>query len=231
MESVPPPNVYITNVTAAPTTPSHLVFGRGLNIGGLPGLIIWFASVALWAYMWAVFTASVIYFVRSGFNIASTIKEVLWLAVYPIISIPMYLFVVLPYRFIYCPIHHWMVTSKIGKDVQAVEIAAEETFGIISFSPVKTVWNAGVAAWDLLTGKKQEELEAKVQAKQKPPKYCPGVSGVSEGCGPRRTPNPSIFSLEYWFCRDLSKGVTKYACDGNITVTPQGRIIIEHTGG
>jgi len=233
MEGLPAPNVYITNVIEPATTkPAHFVFGRGLQLGGLPGLVIYLASVALWAYMWATFTASVIYFVRSGFDIMSTLKEIIWLAVYPFISVPMYLFVVLPYRFIYCPLHKWMVTSKIGKDVQAAEIAAEEVYGIISFSPLKTIWNTGVAAWDLLTGKKQEELEAKVQQKQKPPKYCPGVTGVSDGCSSgRRSVNPSIFSLEYWFCRTPSNKALQYACDSRISVSPTGHIVIEHTSG
>lgn len=197
IEYAPPP--------PQPPRPNHLIFGRGTQIGGLAGTVIWFTSVAVWAYMWMVFTASSIYFVETGFDIMMTLKKVIFLAFYPLVSIPMYLFVVLPYRFIYCPLHHWWRNNKVGQTVEAAEIAAEETWNIFSFSPIVMAYNTAKAAWDLMTGVEQEKLEYKVEEREKPPKYCVDPqTHVATGCMPgQRVANPSFFSWQYWFCRDV----------------------------
>lgn len=229
MEGVPPTFTFAPVIEyAAPAppvnTPNHLIFGRGTQIGGLSGTVIWFTSVAVWAYLWATFTATMIYFVESGFDIMLTLKKAVFLLFYPLVSIPMHLFIVWPYKYIYCPLHYWWRHNKVGETVESAEIAAEETWNIVSWNAFITLYNLGKATWDIMTGTEQEKLEYEVQEREKTPKYCRDrETGVASGCMPgERKANPSFFSWQYWFCRDITP-------TGSLTYNCNPQHVISHT--
>lgn len=95
------------NVVSTPVT-HHLVAGRGKSFGGVVGFGLWMFSWGLWAYLWAVVAATAITFVRSGYDVVDTMEQSIRLTIYPFISVPMHLFVVWPYEYIWCPLHyHW----------------------------------------------------------------------------------------------------------------------------
>lgn len=91
----------------------HLIAGRGKSFGGVVGLGLWAFSWGLWAYSWAVSAATVIYFVRSGYDLVETTENFVRLMVYPFIGVPMELFVVLPYRYVLCPLSLWWADVRI----------------------------------------------------------------------------------------------------------------------
>ena len=79
-----------------------IIFGKGiLQIFSM--VLGWF----LWAYLWCVFAATGIYWVRSDFDIVDTLENVVWLVLYPLVEIIMDIFVVLPYKYIICPLDRW----------------------------------------------------------------------------------------------------------------------------
>lgn len=85
----------------------HLIAGRGASFGGLVGLTLSVASYALWAYLWAVLAATGIFFIRSGFDVIETAEHTIPLIFHPFIAVPMEVLVVLPYKWIYCPLNRW----------------------------------------------------------------------------------------------------------------------------
>lgn len=98
----------ITPVPIVEVNPNqHLIAGRGASFGGLVGLTLSVASYALWAYLWAVLAATGIFFIRSGFDVIETVEHTIPLIFHPFIAVPMEVLVVLPYKWIYCPLSRW----------------------------------------------------------------------------------------------------------------------------
>lgn len=90
----------------------HLIAGRGKAFGGLTGLVLYTISWGLWFYFWAVFAASGISFVRSGYDILETLELTGRSVLYPFIALPMQL-IVIPYEWLYCPLHYWWRTMSL----------------------------------------------------------------------------------------------------------------------
>lgn len=188
IEYAPPP-VVVNNSNQ----PSHLIFGRGTQMGGVAGTVIWFGSVALWAYLWAIFTAESIFFIRSGFDILATAKNFIHLLVFPFVAIPMELYVLF-YRYIYCPLDHFIRNLSIVKDVKEASATTTKQKAETDF---EKAWQAGKLPGLNPDDPRVSELNA-YEAVYKPPKYCP----AGGGCMPdNRTVAPSIWTMEYWFCK------------------------------
>lgn len=212
IEYAPPP-VVVNNSSQ----PSHLIFGRGTQMGGIAGTVIWFGSVALWAYLWAIFTAESIFFIRSGFDFIATVKNLIHLLVYPIIMIPMEIYV-LGYKYIYCPIMSWIIKEH---PVATVEDDVKTHHFSHMPHPIAKGMNwimkeASNGAIDLAKEKDLEVAASKEAAQYaRYPEYCkpPGKS-VSKGCMQNGGLTPSIWSTEYWFCHAWMKptGTQTYNC-------------------
>lgn len=238
---------------APPTLPDppsthHLIAGRGKSFGGIVGLGLWAFSWGLWAYLWGVVAAVGVTFVRSNYDIEETLETSLRLIIYPFVSVPMHLFIVWPYEWLYCPLHYWWAkvsiplvksgastldqktrqqqykmfqnwsaknaseSAKLQKDMQ--ELWKKETgstwFPYWAPGTVDETSDPNYIAEANFAAQYGYDIAAPIyDAKHgyKEPTYCDVpddmVTGKTDpyrkGCD---NLFPSMFSLEYWFCRD-----------------------------
>jgi len=134
------PPVQVIYMPSPETAANHLIFGRGKSFGGLVGITLYVTSIAVWAYAWVLFTATVIELAHTK-SIKETLKKFISLAVYPFVMIPMEIFYVLPYKYIYCPwsrywnSHHFfgLIKDAVGGVVNIGEDVARgilDAFGL-----------------------------------------------------------------------------------------------------
>lgn len=110
----PAPTTVIVQNMPTPAGPKHLLFGRGQSFGGLVGLALYITSIFAWFYAWMVFTAFMIELIHTK-NLKETFKKGLSMLFYPFVAIPMEIFYVLPYKYIYCPwSRYWNSHSVYG---------------------------------------------------------------------------------------------------------------------
>lgn len=74
------------SAAAAPTQPIVINLQQPPSSGGIGGFVIYLIMWLVWAYVWCLFAATSIFFIRSDYDIIATIEHSILLAVYPIIE-------------------------------------------------------------------------------------------------------------------------------------------------
>lgn len=176
---------------------THLVAGKGLKLGGLTGLIIYIGSWGLWAYLWVMFSALTIEFIRSGFDIVHMLKSAINMLIYPFIAIPMNIWVLI-YTYIWCPLkkYVWSILDHVVPKYEQVGGGAAK-----GMHPIANIFDW--VAQHTIPGYTHNEIYNDVFEEAKnvhnEGQYCAGSKsrGCKEHYDPRRS---NMWNYSYWFC-------------------------------
>lgn len=169
------------------------------GIGPTTYIISWF----LWVYIWVVFTADMIYFIMSGYQIMNTILHFFLFFVYPFYAIFMVIFRYI-YWWIYCPLHKAGYKSFAYIEQKTLQVwnwvtDITDTAVYYGKSITKNTLCLGVLFIPSTCREEVQRVESeKAEIKQRiysSPKWCKDGSGCLNS-GPITSP----FSMAYFFC-------------------------------
>lgn len=205
--SKPPINIQLTSTSNPEAMPDSIW-----------DLLGWLLGWLVYAYFWLAGADITIYFVRSGYDIQSTLFHALWLCVYPFIWVLGSIFGI-GYSYLYCPLSHaWAVITGTKFNVPVL--------GVPPFD--KPSFKEWIWPWAKNTTE-VKDIEADIQEYDEDfdpeyPDYCgPNKKKTCAGYSKTLGRIEDIFSVGYWVCHNTPEQQQRNCvgggtnCSANIT--------------